>query len=125
MDEEKWLCGLRIARSLNFTDAQYEEAVKRIDTPEDRNQLLVALLDVSSNSYACCTNQYTTATTDNEFRNAQNNSITSTSQERDSSSSCYSSITSFPSSSDQSLESIQPTRALRKVYIDGSNIARS
>lgn len=153
MDEEKRLCGLNYARSLNFTDAQYEEALKRIDSPDNANQLLVALIDVSSRDTLATTTTATNQINSNSIQvqpktatnsvNVVGNSAMANSMQDagDSSSSlstsCYSSITSFPSSSDQSLESLpqqhqqqrstlQPVVVpLRRVYIDGSNVART
>lgn len=124
MDEKERLDGLRYAKFFNYTDAQYEEALKITGTSNDLCKLLKALMDVSSRTSYTNNN---TATEGSALVDSKNKSVCPASQERDSSSSCYSSITSFPSSSDQSLESIanQPIKNLRKIFIDGSNIARS
>jgi len=128
MDEQdKRLCGLKYARSLNFTDQQYEEALKRIESPSNANQLLIALIDVSSRVSGgvgdnCCTEKRAPHVDDKTgFANTRN-----CLQDRESTSSCYSSIASFPSpSSNQSLESLHQPVTLRKVYVDGSNVART
>lgn len=156
-DEEKRLWGLKIARELDFTDEQYEEALKKINSPTDANQLLVALIEVSSTKQATSN---ASDTTQNQPQQQQQPFGSSSSA----SSSCYSSITSFislsnASSSNQSLENLahqhkstaavasnqldniyspspsQTTSAiansagqvdhLRKIYIDGSNVART
>lgn len=158
-DEEKRLWGLKIARELDFTDEQYEEALKKINSPTDANQLLVALIEVSS------TKQCMTTTNETTQMQPQQPFESSSSA----SSSCYSSITSFvslsnASSSNQSLDSLAPHQHqsqqmnlatvtsnqidntyslspnqtisaisnsatqvdhLRKIYIDGSNVART
>lgn len=130
MEEEKRTWGLNYARSLNFTDEQYDEAVKRIDSLDNANQLLVALIDVSSrDNNQVQTTQVVRPTT---VTSTTTTNIVDPSQlEVESSlSSCYSSITSFPSSSDRSLDSLQEQHTqfdlgLRKIYIDGSNVAKT
>lgn len=107
MDSQKAerLEGLNFARNAGFTDTEYEEALKMIDLSKDKkpttNQLLFNLFKV---------------------RETIDKSSTTTS------SSCYSSIASFPSSSNQSLESFQhqSNRQTPKktIYIDGANVAR-
>lgn len=147
MEEDKRLFGLKYARNLNFTDAQYEEALKKIDSP-DPNQLLAALIDVSSRGDTCYTTTATAATSrGGSVRSlgisSNRNSLVATdrtgfisshtqnSSRESLSPSCYASLASFPSpsssSTDQPFESHQSpyTTTLRKIYIDGSNVART
>lgn len=96
------LDGLNFARNAGFTDSEYDEALKMIDLPKDKNELLLTLFKV---------------------RETIDKSSTITTA----SSSCYSSIASFPSSSNQSLESFQQQsnkQQKKTIYIDGPNVAR-
>lgn len=125
--------GLEYARSLQFTDAQYEEALKLVDCPSNSNKLLLALVEVSSREI--------------DSRATHNNNITRSHHEKDKSfstanqhpklergsslSSGYSSVSSFPLNSSETekyglnqlttLTSIN----LRKIYVDGPNVART
>lgn len=109
------LDGLNFARSSGFSDSEYEEALKIIDLPRDKNELLVSLFKVRESIDKSSASITITTTT---------SASTSTA-----SSSCYSSIASLPTSSNQSLESFQlqqtNRQALKKtIYIDGANVAR-
>lgn len=110
--DEKYLSGLNYAKSLNFTESQYAEAFKMVNSPDNANQLLLALLDVSSRSSGISGNL--SAKQSNQDSDAPDGSK---------STSCYSSITSFPSaiSNHSSTDSLQ----LRTIYVDGSNVART
>lgn len=126
MDQDGWLRGLECARNLNFTDAQYEEALKRIDTPDNANQLLLALLDIDKNSVAEAKTELSTTDSSGQQPTLTTSAVDRPDAESSSSSSCYSSITSFPSSTDQSLDNLQQSIAsLRDIYIDGPNVART
>lgn len=122
MNEERWL---KYARQLGFHDAQYEEAIKIIGIPENPNRLLEALIDVNSRNQRlpeeCDKKSTHTSTTPYEITQSASQSAN---DDGSTSSSCYSSIASVPSSSDRSLEYVQPD-ILRKIFIDGSNVARS
>lgn len=112
-DKESSNTGLKYAQDLTFSQETYEEAVKLVDCPDDANNLLKALLEVSERS-----------------SNTMSCSSSILSAEKDSVSSCYSSFeqSNAPSSSDLSLESlsghVQQQEPLRKIYIDGPNVAR-
>lgn len=115
MDEEKWLKGLNCAKSLSFTEAQYKEALKLVDSPDQANGLIIALLDVSRDAGEL---KCQSAASSNDIQTEE--SATSIACDRISSSSCYSSIASF-----QSNESLRNPNPLRKVYIDGQNVAKT
>lgn len=112
MDSQKAerLDGLNFARSSGFSDSEYEEALKIIDLPRDKNELLITLFKVRE-------------TIDKSSKSIPASASTSTA-----SSSCYSSIASLPTSSNQSLESFQQqtSRQAQKktIYVDGANVAR-
>lgn len=116
------LRGLQYAKDLTFSQETYDKALKLTDCPKDANSLLKAMLEVSAQG------QSRTRVCDKE---STNSSTIASSSEKDLLSSCYSSFapSNVPSSSDQSLDSLPGTAGqvsqLRKIYIDGSNIART
>lgn len=105
--------GLRYAQDLTFSQETYEEAMKLVKCPCDANDLLMALLEVSERG-----------------SNVVSRSSSLLANEKESASSGYSSFeqSNVASSTDQSLESLsginQHQGSLRKIYIDGSNVAR-
>lgn len=157
--KDEW--GLDFARKLDFTESHYEEALKLIKSPNNTNQLLLALLDVSGRGGQAPSNLDTsrtqfvsrsksidTSTRPNLNRESQqpqsmqgvkhrslNSSASNTGTSSTSGSS--SNLIYFPNSdaikndSDtesgffQKLNSPQQTNNLRKIYIDGSNVAKA
>lgn len=128
-DDKTSFGGLDYA-SLNYTEAEYAEAVKLADSPASASDILGKLIDnrcrakryqdSDSTSSPCDKNQ-------NQAANQTDESLLLVGPDRESSSSCYSSISC---SLDQSLESLQVNGNnnllnLRKIYIDGPNVART
>lgn len=135
MDEDKLLCGLNY-KSLGFTDAQYEAARKMIKDPNSTTQLLLALLDVSSGdtSYDDTSSATTTSTCSTsssidrlveEKTGLSRTSSSSQEQVVRKASSGYSSLRSINSSPNHSLESLNQPQELRRIFIDGPNVART
>lgn len=139
-DDERQL-GLNYARSINFTEEQYQEALKKVSSPADANQLLVALIDV------CNLEQNKRQELNDDTSQVKEKICKPNSTSSSAVSSCHSSIkrlTSTGSSSNQSLEclgqqqsaisSSQPDLMhapsatddlLKPIFIDGSNVART
>lgn len=127
MDEDRWLS---YARNLGFPDAHYEEAVKLIGIPDSANRLVGALIDVSSRQSSSITSQNSSQTYSSDLsplaKEDRSDSLTTTTSTTTLGSSCYSSIASLPSpSSNRSLDAISQPENLKKVFIDGPNVARS
>lgn len=128
-------------KSINFTDEQYEEALKRVSSPTDANQLLVALIDVSNDTTMTNNRQANNNDNEDQKRICDESSSNSSSSAFSSCRSSVRRLLSNDSISDrESLKSLaeeqqqsdlmqhhdtNPTDSLRPIFIDGSNVART
>lgn len=105
---------LSYARNLGYTDAQYEEAKRLIgNVSYTANRVVNALIDVQDRQCSSDASRNSTQIHSGDLlpsisKNDDNRSLAS-------SSSCYSSMNSVPS----------PPETLKKIFIDGPNVARS
>lgn len=137
MDEDdenyKWLCGLKYATELGFTHAEFQEAIKRIKAPDvaNANQLLVALIDVSIQDET----RTTSSSSSNNLSLDENIGNTNTNSNRNNINNVNAGTCCAPNNQDvadsvgtgfaTSASTTQTTLSLKKVYIDGSNVARA
>lgn len=115
--QERGSSNVNHAKELNFSKTHYE-VIKLVKSSGNASQLLDPLMDVSNKGLDSTSSK---CQEDNEIIiDRVDDGSTNLMLDKVSSSSCYSSIASF-----QSNESLQSQVQLRKVYIDGSNVART